>query len=40
MQMLYNSDNYAVVLFDLAAPRPAGDAVADSAARGGYEIVD
>ena len=49
MQMLYNSDSYAVVLFDAAtaAPDAAGDS-ADAAApaalpqlgHGGYEIVD
>ena len=34
MQMLYNSDSYAVMLFDVPAEegRPPG--------RGGYEIVD
>jgi hypothetical protein len=37
MQMLYNSDHYVVVAFDLSA----GDTHTDSAAaRGGYEIVD
>ena len=52
MQMLYNSDSYAVVLFDVAAAEPAA-AVADTPAlppgeeptraplsHGGYEIVD
>ncbi len=33
MQMLYNSDNFAVVRFDLATPESAQP-------RGGYEIVD
>lgn len=33
MEMLYNSDSYAVVVFDV----PAG---ATSSRRGGYEIVD
>lgn len=38
MQMLYNSDNYAVVQFDVPADaQRAGDA---APARGGYEIVD
>jgi hypothetical protein len=37
MQMLYNSDHYVVVEFNLAAEVPSGDAVAR---RGGYEIVD
>jgi hypothetical protein len=32
MQMLYNSDNYVVVAFDIQA--------VDEPARGGYEIVD
>ena len=37
MQMLYNSDHYVVVAFDLSA----GDANTDAAAaQGGYEIVD
>ena len=48
MQMLYNSDSFAVVQFDVAAPAddatipvalpivPAGSALT----RGGYEIVD
>jgi hypothetical protein len=37
MQMLYNSDNFIVVQFDIpadAAPSP------DRLSRGGYEIVD
>lgn len=42
MQMLYNSDNFVVVEFDL--PVPAADAAPDAAGdglrRGGYEIVD
>lgn len=40
MLMLYNSDSYAVVQFDLPAdeaPLPGAD---DAAPRGGYEIVD
>jgi hypothetical protein len=42
MHMLYNSDSFAVVLFDAfteAAPHPDA-AASDSAQRGGYEIVD
>ena len=42
MQMLYNSDSFAVVLFDAfteAVPRP-GEVASDAAQRGGYEIVD
>ena len=38
MQMLYNSDSFAVVLFDVAPA--AGEAVAAASSRGGYEIVD
>ena len=44
MQMLYNSDSYAVVLFDVAtdAGSAPGSSVADGASlsHGGYEIVD
>ena len=48
MQMLYNSDSYAVVLFDVAAavaPDPVSSvpAAADASqplSHGGYEIVD
>lgn len=43
MQMLYNSDSFAVVLFDVPGPAaPAGTdaAVAPAPSRGGYEIVD
>jgi hypothetical protein len=39
MQMLYNSDNYVVVQFEV----PSGDAATaggDGLTRGGYEIVD
>jgi hypothetical protein len=39
MQMLYNSDSFAVVMFDV----PADASLAgtdDSLTRGGYEIVD
>ena len=47
MQMLYNSDSYTVVLFDVAAAvapsatpaLPAADA-AEPLSHGGYEIVD
>ena len=42
MHMLYNSDNFAVVLFDAfteALPDP-GVQASDAAQRGGYEIVD
>jgi hypothetical protein len=35
MEMLYNSENYAVVQFESMA-----DVQSDSPARGGYEIVD
>jgi len=39
MQMLYNSDSYAVVMFDV--PTEASIAGSDDALnRGGYEIVD
>ena len=37
MHMLYNSDSFVVVRFDL--PQPA-DAAADAPSRGGFEIVD
>ena len=50
MQMLYNSDSFAVVLFDVAAavapnaPPPAaavpGVAASEPLRHGGYEIVD
>ena len=40
MHMLYNSDSFAVVLFDAFAEPASGAAVSDSAQRGGYEIVD
>jgi hypothetical protein len=49
MQMLYNSDAYAVVQFDLPAPAPDVAATAATAAtaeatatlhRGGFEIID
>lgn len=49
MQMLYNSENYVVVQFELPATNAATDAattsadaatVSVSASRGGFEIVD
>ena len=42
MQMLYNSDSFAVVLFDVPAVRAEGDreSVHPGLSRGGYEIVD
>ncbi|MFM2121548.1 MAG: hypothetical protein RL722_3016 [Pseudomonadota bacterium] len=47
MEMLYNSDNFAVVHFEIRADRPAINMalidLADEApllSRGGYEIVD
>lgn len=44
MQMLYNSDSFTVVRFDLPAAEPGhGSAEGGAAApvgRGGYEIVD
>ena len=36
MQLLYNSDSYAVLQIDVDLP----DAQAEGGARGGYEIVD
>ena len=36
MQLLYNSDSFAVVQIEL----PALEAAAEPASRGGYEIVD
>lgn len=36
MQLLYNSDSFTVLRFDV----PADEASADQPARGGYEIVD
>jgi hypothetical protein len=36
MQLLYNSDSFAVLIIDLSA----AEAPADTPARGGYEIVD
>lgn len=42
MLMLYNSDHYAVVQFDMAATPAEGELRAGETApsRGGYEIVD
>lgn len=38
MQVLYNSDSFAVVAFDITSA--AGDAVPEPSPRGGFEIVD
>ncbi|MBS0449011.1 MAG: DUF3567 domain-containing protein [Proteobacteria bacterium] len=43
MQMLYNSDSYAVVMFDVAAEAsgtPAAQEAQPVLTHGGYEIVD
>jgi Protein of unknown function (DUF3567) len=48
MQMLYNSDSFVVVAFEVPTPPPAADGPADlgdsapaaAAPRGGFEIVD
>jgi hypothetical protein len=41
MQMLYNSDNYAVVQIELAAEEvPTPPSIVSTLTRGGYEIVD
>jgi hypothetical protein len=40
MQMLYNSDSYAVVQFDVAADDADGVRPEWALTRGGYEIVD
>jgi hypothetical protein len=46
MHMLYNSDNFVVVQFDVPSPAielagsSAGDAQVGGLSRGGYEIVD
>lgn len=42
MQMLYNSDSFVVVQFDVAdgAPATTVDTSAAPTGRGGYEIVD
>ncbi len=39
MQMLYNSDSFAVVLFDVPAEAVPGGRD-DALTRGGYELVD
>lgn len=39
MQMVYNSDNYVVVQFDLPQPDDT-DLGDDALSRGGFEIVD
>jgi len=42
MQMLYNSDNFVVVVFDMGSDREENTAPVgvDAARKGGYEIVD
>ncbi len=40
MQMVYNSDNFAVVRFDVPAEDDAPTSASPNAVRGGYEIVD
>jgi len=40
MQMLYNSDSYAVVQFDVTAEDAGGVRPEWALTRGGYEIVD
>lgn len=41
MHMLYNSDNFAVMQFDMASPASPDTAHAEGRlSRGGYEIVD
>jgi hypothetical protein len=40
MHMLYNSDNFTVVAFDLPAAPAAPGADPSDATRGGFEIVD
>jgi hypothetical protein len=41
MHMLYNSDSYAVVQFEVPAEAgPGGTAPSPGVGRGGYEIVD
>jgi len=39
MQMLYNSDSFAVVMFDVPAVS-SGEGSDENLRRGGYEIVD
>ncbi|MEO8080761.1 MAG: DUF3567 domain-containing protein [Caldimonas sp.] len=38
MHILYNSDSFAVVMFDI--PQAGGEGIAPAASRGGFEIVD
>ncbi len=40
MQMLYNSDSFVVVAFEVPALAPAGADGQPAKPRGGYEIVD
>ena len=40
MHMLYNSDSFTVVAFDLPGAPTAAGAEASEAPRGGFEIVD
>jgi len=40
MHMLYNSDSFTVVAFDLPGAPAAAGAEASEAPRGGFEIVD
>ena len=40
MQMLYNSDNYVIVQFDVPAIPATEGGAAGEPGRGGYEIVD
>ena len=43
MHMLYNSDSFAVVLFEITSPQGEGDSVGGAegaSTRGGFEIVD
>lgn len=40
MQMLYNSDSYAVVQFDVPAVQGLAAGSDDALTRGGFEIVD
>lgn len=40
MQMLYNSDSYVVVQFDVMGEDADGTAQGQTLTRGGYEIVD
>ena len=40
MQMLYNSDSFAVMQFEVTAPDGAGNEPGAGLTRGGYEIVD